>query len=289
MGHVQDRWWSEVRDPETKQVTKVKTPLYGVGLRYKVRYLDPEGKECSKSFPDRQKKHADNFLIEMESDKREGRYIDPSAGKILFRTQAECWLKGYSPDAASRQTVRSRLRSQIYPYFGNRSVGLINPQFIRNWLGELQEKGLGPTYQAVLFETLSAVLNSAVDDKIIHHNPCNVQSIKRPKRSPRKVIPWVEARLKSLQLALPARFKVVASLGAGCGMRQGEILAFSPDDINREDMVSNISRQLRLIGRTLVFSLPKRNKERQVPISASVLEVIDAYQEQHPATPVTLP
>ncbi len=289
MGHVQDRWWSEVRDPETKQVTRVKTTLYGLGLRYKVRYFDPDGKECSKSFPDRQKKRADDFLIEMESDKREGKYVDPNAGKILFKKQAESWLKGYSADAASRQTVRSRLRSQIYPYFGNRSVGSINPQIIRDWLGELQDKNLGSTYQAVLFETLSSIMNSAVDDKVIHRNPCAVQSIKRPQRAPRKVVPWAESRLRALQLALPARFKVVALLGAGCGMRQGEILAFSPDDVDRETMVINISRQLRLINRTLVYSLPKRDKERQVPISAGVLEALDAYQETYPATPITLP
>jgi len=289
MGHVQDRWWKEVRDPGTGEVIRVKAPRYGVGLRYKVRYLDPDGKECSRGFPDRQKKRADDFLIEMESDKREGKYVDPDAGKILFRVQAESWIKGYSPNAASRQTVRSRLRSQIYPFFGSRSVGSINPQLIREWLGGLQSQNLASTYQAVLFETLSAILNSAVDDKVIHHNPCNVQSIKRPKRSPRKVVPWPEARLKALQLKLPARFGIVTSLGAGCGMRQGEILAFSPDDIDRQEMVINVCRQLRLIGRTLVFSLPKRNKERQVPISPGVLEAIDAYQEEHPPTAVTLP
>ena len=58
MGHVQDRWWKEVKDPETKKVTRVKTDLYGKGLRYKVRYFDPQGNEKSKAFPDRQKKAA---------------------------------------------------------------------------------------------------------------------------------------------------------------------------------------------------------------------------------------
>jgi integrase len=289
MGHVQDRWWKDVRDPVTKEVTKVKTSLYGSGLRYKVRYVDPDGKECSKSFPDRQKKRADDFLIEMESDKSEGKYVDPNAGKINFKVQAESWLKGYSPDAASRQTIRSRLKSQIYPYFGSRSVSSITPQVVRDWLGDLQEQGLGGTYQAVLFESMSSIMNSAVDDKRIHRNPCKVSSIKRPQRAPRKVVPWAESRLRSLQLALLSRYQVVASLGAGCGMRQGEILAFSAEDIDRDEMVINVGRQLRLIERKLVFSLPKRNKERQVPISVGALEAIDAYQEMYPATAVTLP
>ncbi|GGP39387.1 tyrosine-type recombinase/integrase [Saccharothrix coeruleofusca] len=289
MGHVQDRWWKEVKDPVTQEVTRVKTSLYGTGLRYKVRYIDPDGVERSKSFPDRQKKKAEDFLIEMESDKREGKYIDPNAGKTLLRDQAESWLKGYSADAATRQTIASRLRSQIYPFFGHRQVGAITPQLVRDWLGELQEKGLGATYQAVLFETLSSIMNSAVDDKRIHRNPCKVNSIKRPQRSSRKVVPWAESRLHKLQLALDARFKIVTPLGAGCGLRQGEILAFSPDDIDRDSMIINVRRQIRSINRGLVFSLPKRNKERQVPLAAGVLEAIDAYMEMYPPTAVTLP
>ncbi|MET9628646.1 site-specific integrase [Lentzea sp. NPDC006480] len=289
MGHVQDRWWKEVQDPVTKEVTRVKTSLHGNGLRYKVRYIDPDGVERSKSFPDRQKKKADDFLIEMESDKREGKYIDPNAGKILFPVQAESWLKGYSNDAATRQTIKSRLNSQLYPFFGKRSLVAINPQVVRDWLGEMNEQGLSQTYQAVLFESLSSIMHSAVDDKRIHRNPCNAKSVKRPKRAPRKVIPWAETRAKSLQLALTPRCKPVVPLGVGCGMRQGEILGFSPDDIDRDEMMINVCRQIRVIGRQLVFSLPKRGKERQTPIAAGVLEQIDDHLEVFPAVPVTLP
>ncbi|WP_307867869.1 tyrosine-type recombinase/integrase [Umezawaea beigongshangensis] len=102
-------------------------------------------------------------------------------------------------------------------------------------------------------------------------------------------MPWTEARLRRVQLALPRRFTVVAHLGAGLGLRQGEILGFSPDDVDREEMVVNVVRQIRMVGRQLVFSAPKRNKERQVPISAGVLEDLDAYAEEYPAVDVTLP
>jgi hypothetical protein len=32
--------------------------------------------------------------------------------------------------------------------------------------------------------------------------------------------------------ALPKRFRAMVDVGAGLGMHQGEILAFSPDDVN---------------------------------------------------------
>jgi hypothetical protein len=62
MGHVQDRWYKTVKGSDTGKVFRVKTELYGKGMRYKVRYLDPDGKEVSRSFPDRAKRQADEFL-----------------------------------------------------------------------------------------------------------------------------------------------------------------------------------------------------------------------------------
>jgi len=73
MGHIQDRWYRKVVDPVTQKVTREKTSVYGLGDRYKARYVDPDGKERSRTFPDRQKKAAEDFLIGVENDKREGK------------------------------------------------------------------------------------------------------------------------------------------------------------------------------------------------------------------------
>jgi hypothetical protein len=82
MGNVQDRWYKPVVDPETGGVKRVKTPRYGRGMRYRARYVDPDGRTVAKMFPDRCKKQAEDFLLEVESSKRERKYVDPRAGKI---------------------------------------------------------------------------------------------------------------------------------------------------------------------------------------------------------------
>jgi hypothetical protein len=38
MGHVQDRWYKKVVNPETKSASRVKTGLHGKGMRYKEAY-----------------------------------------------------------------------------------------------------------------------------------------------------------------------------------------------------------------------------------------------------------
>jgi hypothetical protein len=106
MGHIEDRWWKVVVDPVTKKRTRVKAARHGTGQRYRVRYLDPEGHERSVSFPDRQKKTAEDFLVRVEGDKRQGVYIDPSAGRLTFGEFVRTWLDSQTFDASTRRSCR---------------------------------------------------------------------------------------------------------------------------------------------------------------------------------------
>jgi hypothetical protein len=97
--------------------------------------------------------------------------VDPRSSSKTFRQHAENWLKAQSPDPATREILRSRLESQIYPRFGGMTVGQIKPATIRDWLGNLEEKKRAENYKVVLFTLVSAALDSAIDDKLIRENP----------------------------------------------------------------------------------------------------------------------
>jgi len=83
MGHVQDRWWKDVGKDDRGRPIREKTELHGNGMRYRVRYLDPNGRERSQSFPDRQKSAAEAFLHEVETDKNKSSYLDRLPGASL--------------------------------------------------------------------------------------------------------------------------------------------------------------------------------------------------------------
>lgn len=289
MGHVQDRWYRTVEDPGTGKPVRIKTNLYGKGMRYKARYLDPDGNEKSRMYPDKHKRQADDFILEVESSKREGKYVDPAAGRIKFRKQAENWMKGQSSDAATREALVSRLKSQIYPYFGELNVNAVKPATVRDWLGTLDEKKLSQNYKTVLFTALSSIMDSAVEDKLITANPCKGNSIKRPTSSSPDIVTWPEDRLHAVRSGLADRFQIVCAAGAGCGLRQGEILGLSLDDTDLADMCLHVQRQIRVVGRTLVFALPKGGKKRRVPLSAGVLAAMRVHERDFPSTEITLP
>ena len=289
MGHVEDRWWNAATDPTTGKPTKVKTDRFGRGLRYRVRYIDPEGKERSASFADRQKKTADDFLIKVEGDKRQGVYIDPGAGRLTFGEYVDTWLASQTFDISTRNSVTWRMNAQILPFFRFRQLGGIRPTDVRAWIRSMQERNVATSYQAGCFAHLSSVLSAAVDDKLIRENPCRARTVVRPRAVPPTIVPWSRARVAAMRLAMADRYEIAIVLGAGCGLRQGELFGVSPDDLDREAGVLHLVRQVRVVDGRQVFSLPKRNKTRDVPLPRSVLRLVDEHLARFEAAAVTLP
>jgi integrase len=298
-GHIQDRWWRDKKDENGKVILNAKnkpvrerTGLYGTGLRYKVRYY-VNGKEKSESFPDKQLRRAQDFLAKVQTDVLTGAYVDPDAGKIRLRDYVAQWRKGQSEDPVTQQTIDTRLNGMVWPFFDDMHLSEISTDTIRDWLQWMQKNGkYGATkasYRAGIFDMMSAILSAAVDDKKIHDNPCKTKSIKRPKPEERKIRPWPEVKLQKIQDALPKPYQIVVPMGGGLALRQQEIFAFSPDDIDREAMEMNIVRQIRWIGKIPVFAPPKGGKSRVVPLGEGVLEPIDDYMLTHEPVTMTLP
>jgi len=132
MAHIQDRWYKQVPDPKNpKKKIRVKTDLHGKGMRYKVRFLDPDGNEKSKMFPDGKYKVALAWKADQEVDIARGTYIDPKAGKITVKAFARSWIKDLDIDELSRQNMEMRFRSRVFPYLGAAEVGSVKPSAIR--------------------------------------------------------------------------------------------------------------------------------------------------------------
>jgi integrase len=287
MASVQDRWWKTVRQPDDT-TKRVKTARYGKGDRYRVRYDGPDGRQRSQSFPDRHKKAAEAFAADVESDKRRGTYIDPDAGRVLFRDFAETWLRTHSFDESSRETTEIRIRKHIVPFFGNRPVSAIKPGSIREWDRTLVGV-LAPATRSVAFSHLSAILTAAVDDGLIAKNPCSAKSVTPPQPTVRKVVPWKIETISAIRAGLAPRYQPMVDIGAGCGARQGEILGLSPDDFDLDGGWLHIRRQVKLVRSRLVFGLPKNDRERKTPLPESVGRVMKAYFEAFSPLPITLP
>jgi len=287
-GHIQDRWYRTETGAEGKE-RKVKTERYGTGMRYRARYVGPDGTEKSKSFPDRQKRLADQWLSQIEADMSRGQYIDPQAGRLTVRQHAERWLASLTMDPGTFVGTEQRIRLHVLPYLGSRTLGSLRPTHIREWLRKLQDGGVAPAYQRVIFANLGTMLTAAVDDRLISENPCRSSSVRAPKLDPRRIVPWPRERVLAVRSALPEPYRPMVDLAGGCGMRQGEVLGLAVDDVDFVEGVVHVLRQVKLIRNRPVFAVPKGGKTRTIPLPESVARSLEEHITQHPPSAVTLP
>ena len=81
MSHIEDRWF-RTATVDGRQVKEPKA-RNGIGLRWRVRYENPDGDERSESFA--KKADADRFKTEVDAAIQRGTYHDPDAGRISLR------------------------------------------------------------------------------------------------------------------------------------------------------------------------------------------------------------
>lgn len=230
-GHIQDRWYKTEPGPDGKR-RRVKTERHGVGLRYRARYVGPDGSEKSKSFPDKQKRKAEQWLANIEADMSRGDYVDPDAGKVTFEQYATEWMATQITDPLTRESVESRLRLHAIPYLGTRPLASFTPSHLRLWLRTLEDRGLSAGYRRGIYAHVSTVFTAAVEDRIIRTNPCSARSVRAPRLEPRKVKPWPAERIMAVRSALPDRYQALVNLAAGCGLRQGEAFGLAVEDVD---------------------------------------------------------
>jgi integrase len=287
VAHVQDRWFS--RGPDGEQVP---TARHGKGLRWRVRYLDPEGFERSQSFDRRI--DALRFRSSTEAAIDRGTWTDPEVRKTVLADYAREWLEGLTGEPSTLNAHKVRVNCHIIPGLGNLRLGDIRPSRVQSFMANLRtadgkDAPLAPNTARGVFITLGAILSAAVDDEIIVSNPLRKKSVRGPRAIPRKVVPWSSDLVAAIRAGLPERWRVFADLGSGLGLRQGEALGLDVGLIEMLPHVVHVNQQLRIVEGCLVLAPPKYGIERDVPLPESVAQATAAHLAQFPAVEVSLP
>ncbi|MFG3438418.1 tyrosine-type recombinase/integrase [Nonomuraea sp. NPDC047897] len=288
MARVKDLWFKTVTDSDGA-LHRERTARHGKGKRWLAVWTNLEGREQTKAFA--KKTEAEKHGSMMEADKARGNYVDPNGGKTLLSALVEGedgWLASLEADPSTRQIYERYWRVHVKPKFGNREIGSIRPSEIRSWVQHLT-KSLAKSTARLVLRFLEHLLNSAVDDGLIAKNPCAAKSVTKPKALKKRIQPWPTERVLSMIGELPDRYAIMVILGAGCGLRQGEIFGLAVDDVDFGGGVVHVRQQVKLIEGKQLFGLPKHDRERTVPLPDSVAAALQDYLARFPACEITLP
>lgn len=315
---VYDRWHLTHPGPDDEpcEHSRGRTKLcpsteHGQGKRYLVRWKGDDGEPKKRSFERKTgsdpEKCADAFDAKIQSELHAGTYIDPTAGQVTLETFTRRWRGDLTGDPVTLANVDDRLAHIIGAKtpegvksrrLGDGSSTIAKrpmkelakkPSSIQSWVKSLEAKGLSAGYIHHIVTLLSTVFNAAVIDGVVNRNPVQTKVVDPPKVVPKRIVPWTREQIRAAGVALGGRDAAMADLGAATGMRQGEIFAFGEDEIDWSGQMIHVIRQVRLIGKTPVFSLPKRDKTRDVPLSDSLALMLLMQIEQYPPVEVTLP
>ncbi|MEU2724004.1 tyrosine-type recombinase/integrase [Streptomyces smyrnaeus] len=284
-GYIEDRWWTKKPDPATGK--KRKTARYGQGKRYRVAGIPGVRDRSFEKLggPD----GAQAWLAKAQHESVTGEFVDPRRGEITLGAYIDDhWWPTYpTRDPATVQTVASRV-THIKTLLGEQPLKLLRAPQMRAFLKELEERvGASTTHE--VWGYLSAILQSAVEDERIRKNPCKTKSITLPTIPERRVQPWSKPRILAVRSALTARFQAMVDVGVGAGLRQGEVFGLSADDVDEDEQVIHVRRQVKKVGAKLVFALPKGRKIRTVPAPEYLLKQLAAHTATFPPQDVSLP
>ncbi|MEU7382080.1 site-specific integrase [Streptomyces sp. NPDC042207] len=258
--------------------------MYGKSTRYRVKGI-PGVKD--RSFDTLQ--DAKTWLAQAQTDARRGEFVDPRDGAISLKDYVSAhWWPTQSGDPSTLERIEQRVRRHIVPHLGALPLNSIGTEALRSWKKRL-EKDLGPTSIRLVWATLSGILQAAVEDRRLARNPCRASTVRPPAAAPGRVEAWPPERVLAVRAALPERYRVLIEIGAGLGLRQGEAFGLAREDIDFDQDVVRIRRQVKMVRTKLCFALPKGRKVRDVPLPPSVAKALWRHIDLFAPVPITMP
>lgn len=285
MGYTKDLWTRPEKQPDGK-VTRVPNARWGKGKRWLACWHDPDGRERTQAF--RVKAAADKHWPKMETDRERGEYYDPKAGRADFDGIAQRWLSSRVVDPATKIRYESLYRLHVKPVFTGQ-VKAIRPSDVQTFQAELGER-FGSSTVAGARLVLLGILDLAVEDDLIKKNPARSKVVSVTSTGDtEKIQAWGADRVFAVIDAHPPPLRLLPQIGATAGLREAELFGLALEDIDFEEKVIHVRRQLKKLGRDTVFALPKNDRERDVPLADWTAQSIRVHIATYKPRPLTLP
>lgn len=111
-----------------------------------------------------------NYIADMESDKRRGRWIDPADGRMPLREWAALWMQAVDVEPRTVDNYQGLLRNSILPRWGECEIGSITAMDVAIWRKQLRSRYAVSTIDGIMC-LLSMMMEDAVDQRMIVANP----------------------------------------------------------------------------------------------------------------------
>jgi integrase len=247
--------------------------------RYRARYRDPLGRVHSKTFL--RKAEAERFVLDVESDKLRGSWLDPRDAEIPVAVWAETFLslcRRLAP--TTQETYRRDLEQFVLPRFGAYRLGRLPPAEIEQWLNDEVDAGIAASSVHRHYRTLRRMLAVAVEKQKILHNACDRVDPPRVAKREMMFLDWDQ--VIRLADAHSDRFRALIYLAVDSGMRWSELVGLRRARVDIRRMKVRVTEQLvQLRSREFVRREPKTAAGvRSITIAPFTAQVLNEHLER---------
>jgi integrase len=273
---------------------------------YRIRLLigyDSSGKKVFKTFYGKSKTEAENKRNEFKQDLKNGMNAD--AGALTLNAAFKDWIFNVIMPSGVKTSTFETYESIYRLYINDSDIGIkkikdIKSHMIQSYLNKLFNGGKKYPIILKLTKLLKRFFNYQIETDVIIKNPC--LSVKVPgqinylkeKNSNEILVFTREERDMIIDHLYKTNNRIanIAYLGFSLGMREGEILALSWDDVDQVNCVLSINRSLRYtkdfdnegktVGGSMKLTIPKTmSSVREIEYTESFKEMWERAKIQN--------
>ena len=222
------------------------------------------------------------FKLQRDAKEWERAFLEKLQGTpdMTFQALYELYMEDASHRLRENSVTGKKniFKNRILPYFKDKPINAITPSDVRQWQNEQIEKGYSEAYLDRIQNTLTTIFNYAVQFYSLPVNPC-IKAGHMGKRT-RSMQFWTLEQFNQVidNVTNPTAYIALLVLFYS-GMRFGELLALTLNDLNFTDNTINITKSLqhRVKLGDLVTPPKTANGIRKIIMPSGVMNQLSEY------------
>ena len=162
------------------------------------------------------------------------------------------------------ETKEYIVNTKILPFFEKMKVKDIKPIHIRKWQTDLLKIEYSKTYLKTIYNQLTAIFNYAIRFHNLDKNPCHIAGSIGKKDADEMQILSLQEFNKMIDCVTDKENKFFYIILFWTGMRKGELLALTYEDVDFENKTIMINKNFQIVKREKLITNPKTPKGRRV-------------------------
>jgi integrase len=241
--------------------------------RWYARFRTPDGTQQTKTFA--RKIDADRFLIDVESSKQRGAFVDARRASLTVGEWADDWLAAQADLApTTRNRYAGILSKHVRPRWGRVRLADVTHAEVQRWLTRLD---LAPASVRKVHRVLSMVLAYAVKDGRLTINPATGVSLPRVREAEKRFLS--HRQVHELADACGDDYRLMVLFLAYTGLRWGEMAALTVGRVDFLRRRASVAESVTPVEGVMTFGPTKGHERREVPIPRFLIDDLARHVE----------